>query len=453
MLGLVEEGGNALSARGRGPESYTAAGSGSGRVSGTPPTHWQSCQGPANWYTLSFPPSWELHEDEGIVELRPPGGGATLTLSCIWLGDDQAPDLASVVDVAGMFPRSRNVRAVSPPELPYRSLALEGRQRLERAGPWWKRWLVRPAWRTWRLWVFQQKSLCLVAAFAPTDASDPEIDTLARMIVGTLSLSDPPADPPQVFAERVLQLARDRFPLMDCRRCEDFQLQLGESNINLFNFYRSYVNSPERFEEIVLPALTTVVQVQEWGEQQTEPDFAEVRDRILPMLYPGAVWKEDLPDFVGVPWVGGLTILYVVDEARAYWYIRRDLLDNWNVTTDELHELALENLDAHFDENPMEFTLAGEEAGPRILMPNRPDAYNASRVLSHSFREELRQHLGSEFVTGLPGRDFFVAVSLDSDETVEQVRQKVNEDYARMDHPLSERLLLVSADGVSEFCE
>jgi hypothetical protein len=44
-----------------------------------------------------------------------------------------------------------------------------------------------------------------------------------------------------------------------------------------------------------------------------------------------------------------------------------------------------------------------------------------------------------------------VAVSLESKATVEHIRQKVREDFAQMDHPLSERLLLVSADGVSEY--
>jgi hypothetical protein len=52
---------------------------------------------------------------------------------------------------------------------------------------------------------------------------------------------------------------------------------------------------------------------------------------------------------------------------------------------------------------------------------------------------------------GVPNRDFFVAVSLDSDEVIEQVCAKVVDDHDRMDHPLSKRLLLVSSDGVSEF--
>ena len=176
---------------------------------------------------------------------------------------------------------------------------------------------------------------------------------------------------------------------------EEFRVQFGESNINLFNFYRSYVQEPDRFEDIILPALATVAQVQEWGTQQSEPTLESVRDRILPMLYPEDVWRRSFPNFVANTWVGDLMVLYVVDEQHAYWYIRDDMLDRWKIGRDELHSLALSNLDAYFDRQRMEYIMAGEEGGPRLLMPKRPDAYNSSRILSRRFCSVLRDELGS----------------------------------------------------------
>ncbi len=99
----------------------------------------------------------------------------------------------------------------------------------------------------------------------------------------------------------------------------------------------------------------------------------------------------------------------------------------------------------------MELMLTGEPDGAQLLLPERPDAYSSARLLSESFHLSLQELLGREFVVGLPNRDFFVAVSLDSDKVIEQVRAKIADDYERMDHPLSKRLLLVSSDGVSEF--
>ncbi len=271
------------------------------------------------------------------------------------------------------------------------------------------------------------------------------------MIVNSIEFSEPPVCPPEIFAQRVLELARRKFPLLDCESAPDFQIKLGDSKVNLFNFYRSYVNAPAQFEAIVLPALTTVVQVQGWGKQQTEPGLDEVRERIMPMLYPEDEWHEQFPNIVGMPWVGGLVVLYVVDESHAYWYIREDLLETWGMDLDELHQIALKNLNRYFDDTPMEFTVAGEEQGPRLLIPARPDAYNTSRLLSEPFHEKLRGVLGGEFAVGTPSRDFFVAVSLDSSEMVEHVRLKVEDDFQQMDHPLSARLLLVTHDGVTEY--
>ena len=64
------------------------------------------------------------------------------------------------------------------------------------------------------------------------------------------------------------------------------------------------------------------------------------------MLYPEDVWRRSFPNFVGNTWIGDLMVLYVVDEQHAYWYIRDDMLDRWKIGRDELHDLALVNLDA-----------------------------------------------------------------------------------------------------------
>lgn len=88
-----------------------------------------------------------------------------------------------------------------------------------------------------------------------------------------------------------------------------------------------------------------------------------------------------------------------------------------------------------------------------MMMPVKPDAYNCSRILDPQFHSRLRSMFGPEFVVGVPNRDFFVAVSLKEKELIEQVRNRVKDDFSTMHHPLTRRLLLVSADGVSEFCE
>jgi hypothetical protein len=372
-----------------------------------------------------------------------------LTLECTWR--DAMPPVDQVLDLERLFPRRRKVRALKPADAEEECVGFLGQVPVVERLPWWRRLFRRRRWRNWRAWCLHRGPVYVLATYMQSERVDREAETVAAMIVNSIQLSDPPACPPEHFARRVLELARNKFPLLDCAAAPDFQIKIGDSKVNLFNFYRSYVNAPEQFESIILPALTTVVQVQEWGKEQTEPELETVRRRIMPMLYPEDTWRERFPSFVGMPWVGGLVVLYVVDEGHAYWYIRGDLLETWGLSIEDLHQTAIDNLNRYFDEAPMEFTVAGEEEGPRLLIPHRPDAYNASRLVSERFQEKLRGVLGGDFAVGIPSRDFFVAVNLDSTETVDHVRRKVEDDFQQMDHPLSDRMLLITHDGVTEY--
>lgn len=87
---------------------------------------------------------------------------------------------------------------------------------------------------------------------------------------------------------------------------------------------------------------------------------------------------------------------------------------------------------------------------PRLLMPVKPDAYNCSRVLDPDFHVQLRELFGPELIVGVPNRDFFVAATLKDPDLISRIRKRVHQDFANMHHPLTKRLLVVSADGVSK---
>lgn len=416
------------------------------------PEHWELLQGTANWYQLWRPPQWTVSERSGATTLHLAGDAFLAIHTFVSTGSPGSPSTnPDLFNIVRLFPRARRIRQLSDERLEYLQNAVEGEADLKVAPKWWLKPLVRSDWRRWAMWAFRRGNVFVVATLVHGPTYDPELGSVVRMVLSTLELAEHPADPPEEFANRVLDLARRKFPLLECSRCDDFQIRIGESTVNLFNMYRSYVKQPERFEEILLPALTTVVQVQEWGESQTDPPFEAVKARIMPMLYPESVWRTRFPGFVGTPWIAGLVILYVIDESQAYWYIREGLLENWKLQTEDVHDVAMQNLQQYFEKQPMEVAVAGSEHdGPTMLMPGRADSYNAVRLLSEPFMSRLREVIGGNFAVGLPGRDFFVAVSLKSPRMLDHVRRKVREDYAQMDHPLTDRLLLVSADGVSE---
>ncbi len=415
------------------------------------PENWRSLNGPANWFRLWYPPDWTVAEVDEKVMLSSPDGSALLTIHSAWSREAESRPLENLIPLETFIGNISDSRRTTPLAGQADSLGFEGTTRLETRPVWWKRAFTRPSLRPWRLWGLRAGPVLVVATLLHTGDRDRELESRTGYILRTLEFPAMPADPPDEFAQRVIQLARRKFPLLDCELTQDFQLRLGQSQVNLFNFYRSYVQAPDKFEQMMLPALTTVVQVQEWGQQQSDPPLESVRDRIMPMLYPEETWREHFPSFVGVPWVGGLMILYVVDESRAYWYIRDTLPKSWGINEEQLHEIALENLDGYFQRKPMQLAVAGGEGDPLMVMPTQPDSYNAVRLLSEPFRQKVREVVGGSFAVGIPNRDFFIVIGLESDDMLTQIREKVRGDHTEMDHPLTNELLLVTPDGVSAF--
>ena len=416
------------------------------------PEHWKRLPGPHGWFKLWHPPQWTPKQSGEWAAVHLPDDGGVLTVCSFWLDESQAKPVSKVLDLPLLFPKRRKVQKLR--ELPTgdESLGFEGEAPLPQDGSWWQKVFQRQQWQRFRVWCVRRGFVYVLALYQPMGDRDPEAETLAALVLRSLKFAKNLPCPPEVFSRRVVELAQARFPKVKCESVGNFELQLGHSRLNLANFYRVYSKAPNRFEEILVPALTTIVRMQRRSFKESELTLANVRTRIMPLLCSAEHWREHYPTAVGHEWVGGLAVLYVVDEKNAYWHVPEELLTQWSISEDELDGIARENLDRYFDEQPMEFTLVGdEEEGPRLLLPVKSDLYNTSRLLSEQFHGKLRNLLGSQFAVGVPCRDFFVGVSLNSPETLEHVRKKVGEDFQQLDDPLSDKLLLVTHDGVTEY--
>ncbi len=440
------------------------------------PESWRLCRGPANWFTFRCPDDVEVRQNQTLLELqlRSPmstakaSTGAMLptagtedeefrevVLSIVTWWDDSSGDVSRrpAPDLALLFPQVVALHPLPSLNIDARNEAWTGTSRRPRGGCWLARVFGRKPHYQWRLWTIRRGRLTVVATIQspnrrPLDASFVRV---CERILATLELSDQPAWPPDVFLKQVIELARQNFPLLQTCAARGFSVRLGQSEISLSNFYRMYLQQPSHFRRIVLPGLTTVVRLQELSPEQLSPDIEQIRERILPMLS-----ADDEPrseERVRMPWVGGLSVGYVVDEDDSYRYVHQRMLASWDLSAEDLHELAMSNLHTYAAEHPLEVTMVGDEFEPRMLMPVKPDAYNCSRILDPSFHGRLRQLFGPELIVGVPNRDFFVAVTMKDSDLIDQVRARVNEDHATMHHPLTRRLLVISADGVSEFCD
>jgi hypothetical protein len=356
-------------------------------------------------------------------------------------------------DLALLFPQVVSLSPEPSLEIDCQNEVWSGTSRRPRNGCWLSRVFGRKPQYEWRLWTIRRGRLTIVATVQSEDKEPlhPGFLRTCEQIIRSLEIAEQPAWPPDVFLKQVIELARQSFPLLHTSASRGFSLRLGHSEVSLSNFYRMYLQQPGQFRRIVLPGLTTLVRLQELGPDQLVPALHEIRDQILPMLSP-----EDEPrmdERVWMPWVAGLVVGYVVDEDSSYRFVHPEMLEAWDLSIDELHDIAIDNLRQYAIDHPLEATMVGSELQPRMLMPVKPDAYNCSRILDPGFHGRLRDLFGPELIVGLPNRDFFVAVSMKDASLIDQVRVRVNEDFATMHHPLTRRLLVVSADGVSEYCD
>lgn len=437
--------------------------------------HWTTHVGLFGWFQLAFPPSWSLVEKQGRILLRPAEGKSTLELTVSWHQEPVDPQVLLRKLLLTEFPRRRRMSVRGSVHKVANTSWHAGECLPVRPSSFWKRIWERGHWRKFQVAALCEGKLAIVANLRHDIEVDHEFQTLAQLVVQSIVINRQPCDPPGVFLARAVDFIRQTHPDLTCQQAGDLQISLGGSTVSLVNFYREYLHRPLSFETILENAVGTLVNLQKETNGHFRPTRESVEPRLLPMLYPQksiqhavgpglfdadhweggelslATMEANQLAFVCEGFAADLALTYVVDEEQAYWYVQPAQLDDWRMSYDELRATALENLDKHFEENPMEMTVIEGDPGPTVAMPSKPDAYNAARLTSESFRERLRHLLGGSCVVGVPNRDFFVAVSLHHEETIEQIRQRVSIDHQHMTHPLTSRLLLITADGVSEY--
>ena len=435
---------------------------------------WRLCRGPANWFTFLCPDAIEVRQTQTVIELKMkdvapdelPFASRSATarhsigteqphvLSIVTWWDDTHQDgpRRNSPDLSVLFPQVVSLHPQRPLDIPVVNESWSGTSQRLKSACWLSRIFGRRSSFEWRLWTVRHEKLMIVATIQSPDRRPMNAEFLrfCELVLSTLELADQPAWPPDVFLKQVIDVARHHFPLLQTSASRGFSVRLGQSEISLSNFYRMYLQHPQNFRRIILPGLTTVVRLQELGPDQLAPTLEQVKQRILPILSSENEPRSD--ERVQTPWVGGLCVGYVVDEDDSYRYVHQRMIEAWNLSPDDLHDLALQNLRRYAAAHPLEVTMVGDDEDPRLLMPVKPDAYNCSRVLDPDFHGQLRELFGPELIVGVPNRDFFVAATMKDPELISQIRKRVDEDFSTMHHPLTRRLLVVSADGVSEYC-
>ena len=250
------------------------------------------------------------------------------------------------------------------------------------------------------------------------------------------------------FAQQVIEIVRAKFPLAQIARAEQpFAMRLNGHVAPLENLYRITCLRPEHVKDDVERWAVDILRVAEGMPSDEAESFEEMKKRILPMLLPETATDPDVAMIVTQPLVAGLRVGYAVDSERTISYVSQPALERWQLSLDEIHEMALENLVTRSD--AINAHAAQDENNEiYLILFQTLDGYDASRLLLPTLHERLREHLGSPFAAGVPNRDILLCFRND-DETVDKLRDQIQKDFLRMPHQVTDKLLLITQDGIA----
>ena len=254
----------------------------------------------------------------------------------------------------------------------------------------------------------------------------------------------------ELFAARVTEIVRERFPLVQIGPGEgEFALSVNGAEAPLENLYRVTALHPDEIRHHVERWAVELLRASE-GTPDQGGSFEEVKHRVLPMLLRCDTGDDAAPPREGVvtqPLVEGLMIAYAIDNDRTIAYISRPRFESWNVTIESLHQTAIDNLIAR-SESIAAHAAQDEQGNVNLILFQTMDGYDASRILLPTLHDRLKEHLGSPFAAGIPNRDILLCFR-DDEETVSRLAKQIAEDYGRMPHQVTDKLLLITPDGLA----
>jgi len=249
------------------------------------------------------------------------------------------------------------------------------------------------------------------------------------------------------FSRQVIEIVRARFPLVKIARAEQsFSLKINGHIASLENLYRMALLRPQDVKHHVERWAVELLRAAEGSPDQDAP-FEQVKDRILPMIILQSEGELDGAAIVAEPLIAGLQIAYAIDSDRTIAYIPQPVFAGWNISVDDLHDVAIANLVAR-SESINAHAAADEDGEVKLILFQTMDGFDASRILLPTLHDRLREHLGSPFAAGIPNRDILLCFRND-EETVARLQDKIADDYRQMPHQVTEKLLLVTPDGLA----
>lgn len=270
------------------------------------------------------------------------------------------------------------------------------------------------------------------------------IAILARLLYSRSSTSKLPSDR---FRDLVLNELRVEFPSRDFRAnpADSASILVGDFQLGLDNLRREYEQSDRSGRTLkgLVRHHMALFALEPRDSLRFPRSLKQARDRLLPQIMPSAI--ADDTNQVRIAVGGGLFTGIVADEDRAYMYLRKEALEGWGVSKEDVYKIALENLDSRSKGLKLQQFKRGDTS---FVAVGAGDGYDAARIMLPGLKKLLGEKLGFPFNFGVPNRDFLICWSGADDEASRQyVNGRLKEDFQQQPHPISPSVFQVAADG------
>jgi hypothetical protein len=140
---------------------------------------------------------------------------------------------------------------------------------------------------------------------------------------------------------------------------------------------------------------------------------------------------------VGRPWVGPLTLAYVIDTPDTIGSLGAAGQAQLGLDDDELYGLALANLRRAFDDDLEVLRGAPfSPATPSLRVVRPPDSYGAARLILHERWAPLAAEVRGDLLAAAPARDIALHVDSAAARDLWSIRWLAQEMYRNEPHPI-----------------
>jgi uncharacterized protein YtpQ (UPF0354 family) len=207
-------------------------------------------------------------------------------------------------------------------------------------------------------------------------------------------------------------------------------------DVALEDAFARYRAAPQQEDAIVRSVVDDAQARLETGF--SESSLADVRADLMPLLKGRFELRTYGFEPAQTPFPGRLAVVYAVDGEDAFTLVRPEDVERWGTTVAELHDLALDNLLARTNED--EPLLCEPSGGQKLCGWASSDGYDAARMVVPELRDQIVRELGRPAAYAVPMENVFIALALDvleSGNTEELIRLKLERDFQTSDDPLS----------------